>query len=152
MTTEKSIRAQVIQGDLEAQFPFLRSDWFLRAVDNVPDCDIDEFFNITGKSDALSRKDVPRTIAMLRWANRVCDHCESEGRPKNLMLCNRCCLTFYCNRRCQVADWPRHKQRCCVENPVLDKGPQRLARELASDHEEIEDLKCGNETTLHVIP
>ncbi len=169
-----SVRARLLQGDLEARCPFLSNGRFIRAVTNVPNCDVDdvlnatselrgiaianvpncgadESLNVTLQSSAMSRKDVAQLIAGMRWANRVCDRCWKKDRPKELMLCNRCCLVFYCDRGCQKADWARHKLRCCAENPVPDDGPHGLILGLPSDSEASEDFRCGEETTFHGV-
>jgi hypothetical protein len=51
-------------------------------------------------------------------AQKMCRHCEkleSLGGAK-LMECQRCKVTYYCNKDCQVADWKIHKRSCndCV--------------------------------------
>lgn len=29
--------------------------------------------------------------------------------------CGRCLSLYYCNKECQLADWPRHRSSCCTE-------------------------------------
>ena len=148
MITETSVRVQLLQGDMEQHYPFLRNEWFLRAVANVPDCDVDEILNVTSERGAMSRQDVAWALARNRWANRICDRCWNKERPQELKMCVRCCLTFYCNRRCQEKDWPRHKLRCCAENAVLEDGPQRVEFCRISNPEEAESCGQGSTATL----
>lgn len=41
---------------------------------------------------------------------------ESVGRPwlmvRQMMVCTRCRVTFYCDVKCQRAHWPVHKATC----------------------------------------
>jgi hypothetical protein len=44
-----------------------------------------------------------------------CHHCEKLETHMDgafLMKCNRCKVTYYCSKDCQVADWKRHKGWC----------------------------------------
>ena len=31
---------------------------------------------------------------------------------KNLVQCNRCNISIYCGKECQLKDWPDHKEFC----------------------------------------
>ena len=42
-----------------------------------------------------------------------CSHCHVAKERSLLMVCSRCMIDQYCSRRCQVADWPRHKECEC---------------------------------------
>jgi hypothetical protein len=50
----------------------------------------------------------------MRAGLKICRHCEKcetlDGTK--LMKCQRCKVTYYCNRACQVADWKKHKELC----------------------------------------
>jgi hypothetical protein len=50
----------------------------------------------------------------MRDAAKICKHCEKietlDGAKH--MKCQRCKLTYYCSRDCQVADWKSHKKLC----------------------------------------
>jgi hypothetical protein len=80
MVEETSVRAQLV-ADEAAHCPFLRDENFLRAVRNVPDCDIDYAFKFVSERCALSKQDVARMLAINRWSNRICDHCWNKDRP-----------------------------------------------------------------------
>ena len=42
-----------------------------------------------------------------------CHHCGAMAAPgSKLQACSRCKKGCYCNRNCQVADWPKHKVVC----------------------------------------
>lgn len=41
---------------------------------------------------------------------RVCYTCNKQG--KRLPKCEGCLLTRYCNKKCQLRDWPSHQERC----------------------------------------
>ena len=168
-----SVRARLLQGDLEARCPFLSTKRFLRAVTNVPNRDVDDVMNANsgqgriaivnipkcaadGKvlnatllPSAVSRQDVAQFIATTRWASPICDLCWKKDQPKQLMLCDRCCLVFYCNRVCQKADWARHKRRCCADNPIADDGPNCLILATQYQRKAYEDFRRGEETTFY---
>ncbi|KAF8967549.1 hypothetical protein BDZ97DRAFT_1656465 [Flammula alnicola] len=42
---------------------------------------------------------------------RQCAYCE-EVKEKDLMICSRCKLAYYCGRECQRLAWPSHKRYC----------------------------------------
>ena len=50
------------------------------------------------------RKSVPKS--------GLCWSCDKELERHLLMVCSRCMVTQYCSRKCQVADWPDHKEDC----------------------------------------
>jgi ankyrin repeat protein len=43
---------------------------------------------------------------------RRCDQCGMTGQK--MMKCGACKTTYYCNRECQTANWPLHKQVCSL--------------------------------------
>jgi hypothetical protein len=45
---------------------------------------------------------------------KSCRRCEKIETPGGAMLmkCQRCKVTYYCNRECQVAHWKSHKEAC----------------------------------------
>jgi hypothetical protein len=62
---------------------------------------------------------------------KICRHCtkmETIGGAK-LMKCQRCKVTYYCSKDCQIADWKIHKKVCnelgsCVESRSTLKTSQ----------------------------
>ena len=42
----------------------------------------------------------------------VCAHCLKKGRQTELRPCTGCKSFSYCNKVCQISDWPSHKQLC----------------------------------------
>jgi hypothetical protein len=62
---------------------------------------------------------------------RNCEKLETQMDGALLMKCNRCKVTYYCSKDCQVADWKRHKGWC--------KG-------LASQKVSRSDVKTSNTT------
>jgi hypothetical protein len=46
---------------------------------------------------------------------KMCKYCEKTETPMDsalLMKCQRCKVTYYCSKDCQVADWKSHKKTC----------------------------------------
>ncbi len=37
---------------------------------------------------------------------------ERFTKPKKFKRCSRCKFIYYCNKECQINDWPRHKKFC----------------------------------------
>jgi hypothetical protein len=82
---------------------------------------------IAGKDGPINEKakaDLARLQTLARLSNddssgdkkdgKVCNHCvkaETLGGAK-LMKCQRCKLTYYCSKECQVANWKSHKKMC----------------------------------------
>ena len=48
----------------------------------------------------------------------------TESEPAALRACGRCGVALYCSRRCQLADWKRHKLECALKDPKA----RRLSR------------------------
>ncbi|XP_046749603.1 uncharacterized protein LOC124413211 isoform X2 [Diprion similis] len=68
--------------------------------------------------------------------NRIADQigkCQYCTKPAS-SRCQRC-QEFYCNRACQVADWPRHKVDC-QEIPGLDPGIDLASLSVSSGEEQ----------------
>jgi hypothetical protein len=93
---------------------------------------------ITGKDGPINEKaksSLSRLQSLARLSNnddnydnactnpKMCHHCEkleTLGGAK-LMKCQRCNVTYYCSKQCQIADWKKHKKSCnelgsCVES------------------------------------
>ncbi len=60
------------------------------------------------------RKKVRAALEM----RKVCPHCENEDQFYK--KCSKCKSVSYCNRACQVADWPKHKKICKIYQHVLN--------------------------------
>jgi hypothetical protein len=82
---------------------------------------------IAGKDGPINEKaksSLSRLQSLARLSNdnydntctnlKNCEHCtkmETLGGAK-LMKCQRCKVTYYCSKQCQIADWKIHKKRC----------------------------------------
>jgi hypothetical protein len=85
---------------------------------------------IAGKDGPINEKakaDLTKLQSLARLSNqkldngsyyiKTCQHCAKRETPLDnakLMTCQRCKVTYYCNRECQVADWKSHKKQCTV--------------------------------------
>ena len=58
------------------------------------------FFNQSPESDSESVVDSPN----------VCGNCMKQG--EKFPCCTGCKFVRYCSKKCQVTDWPSHKQLC----------------------------------------
>ena len=58
------------------------------------------FFNQSSESDSESVVDSPN----------VCGNCMKQG--EEFPRCTGCKFVRYCSKKCQVTDWPSHKQLC----------------------------------------
>ncbi len=47
---------------------------------------------------------------------KTCPHCYAEDCPQK---CAKCKAVWYCNKECQVADWPKHKNICKIYQHVF---------------------------------
>ena len=97
---------------------------FQTGMQNVPDADIRLL--LTSRAPPQSASQARLIVAYLRYANPICDHCRNKQAPRELFLCTGCCLTWYCNKECQIAHREIHQQRCGQKNGPLDEGPQKL--------------------------
>ncbi|KAJ7261263.1 hypothetical protein B0H12DRAFT_345125 [Mycena haematopus] len=64
----------------------------------------------------------------------VCSKCSN---PSGALKCSRCRVTAYCNRECQVADWPSHKLHC----KRFEMSPQKLELHFTIGNERITFLE-----------
>ena len=52
-----------------------------------------------------------------------CSHCKERKERSLLMVCSRCRVPQYCSKKCQIADWPRHKACSCDKYDIsIDKS------------------------------
>ena len=61
--------------------------------------------------DCLKRMNNDLTNEVKR---RICFNCNEETDFYALKECGRCHFAHYCNKGCQVQDWPRHKKTCTI--------------------------------------
>jgi ankyrin repeat protein len=47
---------------------------------------------------------------------RRCEQCGTTTTGQKMLKCGACLTTHYCNRECQTANWPLHKQVCNAED------------------------------------
>jgi ankyrin repeat protein len=68
---------------------------------------LDFIIDHTNKNDELK-------AALRRPAGkrRCCEHCDKTTTGQKMMKCGACLTVYYCNRACQKANWPLHKQVC----------------------------------------
>lgn len=52
----------------------------------------------------------PNSTLYFDIRKKICDYCKSE--KNDLKICSKCKLCRYCDKECQVKDWPVHKRRC----------------------------------------
>jgi len=60
-------------------------------------------------------------------AGKLCRACnkseyDREGKLTPMMCCSRCQGPYYCSKKCQQMDWPKHKRECKAEHENCGKG------------------------------
>ncbi len=87
-------------------------------------------YDINGKVRLLNHQEFPsyeehhRDIVQEALTNRkVCPNCDTHDCSQK---CSRCKSVFYCNSRCQVAHWPKHK-RICNEFDHVEKVASEMS-------------------------
>ncbi|RDB27272.1 hypothetical protein Hypma_004292 [Hypsizygus marmoreus] len=65
------------------------------------------------RAQVLGSKDARPGVGSV-WQQRNSRRCSHCGilKEKNLMLCSKCKLDYYCGRECQKLAWPSHKRFC----------------------------------------
>jgi len=53
---------------------------------------------------------------VLNKAHYKCAECKQE---KECLQCSICKNTYYCSRKCQIANWPYHKEKCSNKPKIL---------------------------------
>ena len=71
----------------------------------------------------------------------ICAHCYSMDRLMD--HCQRCRTTTYCSKRCQVADWVKHKQSCV---PTTETRPD-IATACFALYERLPELYAAEQYT-----
>ncbi|VDP23199.1 unnamed protein product [Onchocerca flexuosa] len=61
-------------------------------------------------NDEIVEFAVVQRLLYRKGIGRACVYCQAAD--VKLKTCERCYDAFYCNRECQVADWPDHKISC----------------------------------------
>jgi hypothetical protein len=120
---------------------------FARAVDCIPDADIDHVAAAIASLGSLGsrsvRAHIAADLAYCRLSNRICDSClwkpaaGSRRHESRLRLCSECCLAWFCSENCREAAHARtseknsskHLLRCGVDaaSAPLDDGPMCIA-------------------------
>lgn len=67
-----------------------------------------------------------------------CVHCS-----RHATLCCSICETFYCSRACQIADWPKHQERCTKVPPLVGAN---------SHHRQTPDVRDSNTCLVDAEP
>lgn len=63
--------------------------------------------------------------------------CDCCGKPRPTKNCSRCLSYYYCNRECQLNDWPNHKDCCSVLKDKFNafKEKKRIVEEFLEEKE-----------------
>lgn len=70
--------------------------------------------------------DISLQLAFVRLGNPICSHCGKKDKP--LLLCQDCCLDWYCDTKCQKSHWSKHRERCCnLGGPLAVNEYQSIA-------------------------
>ena len=70
--------------------------------------------------------DIALRLAFARLGNPICSCCGKKDKP--LMLCQDCCLDWYCDIKCQKGHWSKHRERCCnLGGPLAVNEYQSIA-------------------------
>ena len=127
---------------------FLQTATFRKAMQNLPQCDIDLVKNKT----TLSDENIAQMLVLNRWHNKICDTCKDKRVPEKLKHCGKCCLTFYCSVECQRKNWEEHRKRCAKKDGPLDLGPQTILflhqDMLDMNESDLANAKTGQEIRL----
>uniref|UniRef100_A0A7S2GQV3 MYND-type domain-containing protein n=1 Tax=Helicotheca tamesis TaxID=374047 RepID=A0A7S2GQV3_9STRA len=76
-------------------------------------------------TDAKKAPKPGNAVLRAKCGARMCLWCRNVAQ--DLLRCNRCEVSFYCNRECQKKDWKRHKKWCSktreeVKNRLIEEG------------------------------
>ena len=103
---------------------------YMRALENLPDTDI--FYLMKNTNLELEQKNnekirhLAQCHVLNRLSKRICDNCGNKSNIMKLKLCNKCCISWYCSKECQMKHSAIHKLRCCNRSGPLDLGYQKI--------------------------
>lgn len=88
-------------------------DFSLKNMDAVAGCERSqlEFYR---KRIPCSCLDEKHAAAKSQPKTAACISCRARKERNSFLLCSRCKKAQYCDRSCQIADWPRHKEHCKI--------------------------------------
>uniref|UniRef100_A0A0R3S6I2 Ubiquitin carboxyl-terminal hydrolase n=1 Tax=Elaeophora elaphi TaxID=1147741 RepID=A0A0R3S6I2_9BILA len=105
------------------------------SVNNILTTDIIYVFQVHDPydcNDDIIEFAVVQRLLYRKGIGRACVYCQATD--VKLKTCERCYDAFYCNRECQVADWPDHKTSCrsrthaeAVGQPFIISLPKKRA-------------------------
>ena len=49
-----------------------------------------------------------KVVTLTKW----CMSCQKKEKFKNMKICSKCKMTWYCSTKCQSRDWKFHKKMC----------------------------------------
>jgi hypothetical protein len=114
---------------------------------------------IAGKDGPINEKaksGLARLQTLARLSNcdvvKVCRNCEKlETQMDNakLMKCQRCKVTYYCSKECQVADWISHKKTCkTLASAIESRSASKTVRTTISAFLTLNSLDIANEVYM----
>ncbi|KAL0568742.1 hypothetical protein V5O48_013242 [Marasmius crinis-equi] len=134
--------------------------WFKKNPRRVPEATLREWFETEDNTDPIFRglggtswlaKRKPTFKSLDRQA-RQCYNCGArENASMKLMRCARCEYTYYCSRKCQVADYPNHKAGC-TERASEIKLAEALKAKSPDDAKCMEDWRHYQNSGFDQLP
>jgi hypothetical protein len=111
---------------------------------------------LAGKDGPINEKaksGLARLQMLARLSNcdvvKACCHCkkrETQMDNAKLMKCQRCKITYYCSKECQVADWKGHKKICkAIASGIDSRSASKTARTTISAFLTLNSLEIAKE-------
>lgn len=72
----------------------------------------DESDNCNGKYYLDCTKKQLKKFMKNGFCDRICRNCEKSGKRKEMKVCSRCKISWYCSQKCQKEYWNKHKKFC----------------------------------------